>query len=230
MQTIYSPEYIQILNHIRKQVRDSRQRAVLSANTQLITLYWSIGKIVSEQVKKVNWGARVIEKLAQDLRNEFPDMSGLSFRNIKYMRQFSEMCPDFQFGQQPVAQIPWGHHVLLMNKIKDRETALFYMTKTIENGWSRDVLSLQIKSNAHQRFGKTISNFDKITPKQNSDLIQQVFKDPYIFDFLALHDDFQEKDLENALTDHITRFLLELGAGFAFVRNLCIRNCPVNSP
>lgn len=217
MQIAQSPEYIDILNQLKNKVKETHQKAILSANAQLLTLYWSIGKTVSEQVRKANWGAKIIEKLAHDLRSEFPDMKGFSLRNVQYMRLFAETYSKPEFTQQAVAQIPWGHHVLLMDKIKDPETALFYMAKILENGWSRDVLSLQIKSKAHERFGKTISNFEKISPKNNSDLLQQTFKDPYIFDFLTLHEDYQERDLENALTEHITKFLLELGAGFAFI-------------
>ncbi|MCD8539954.1 MAG: PDDEXK nuclease domain-containing protein [Leadbetterella sp.] len=209
--------YLEVFYQLRKKVKETRQKAFLSVNTQLLTLYWNIGKVVSEQVKHANWGAKVIERLSKDLRNEFSDMKGLSFRNIKYMRQFAETYPDREFGQQIVAQIPWGHHVLLMDKIKSSDTALFYMTKTIENGWSRDILALQIKSKVHERIGRTVNNFDKITPEQGSDFIRDTFKDPYIFDFLTLRENFQEKDLENALTEHITKFLLELGAGFAFV-------------
>lgn len=208
--------YAQILNSLKSAVRESRQKAVLAVNTQLLTLYWNIGNTVSQQVQQANWGSKTVEKLANDLRSEFPDMKGFSLRNIQYMRLFAETYPDIQFTQQAVAQIPWGHHVLLMDKIKDSETALFYVHKVIENGWSRDILSLQIKANLHERQGKSISNFDKAVNYQ-SDLIKQTFKDPYIFDFLTLQEDYQEKDLENALTEHITKFLLELGAGFAFV-------------
>lgn len=208
--------YAQILNSLKTAVRESRQKAVLAVNTQLLTLYWNIGNTVSQQVQQANWGSKTVEKLANDLRSEFPDMKGFSLRNIQYMRLFAETYPDIQFTQQAVAQIPWGHHVLLMDKIKDSEIALFYVHKVIENGWSRDILSLQIKANLHERQGKSISNFDKAVNYQ-SDLIQQTFKDPYIFDFLTLQEDYQEKDLENALTEHITKFLLELGAGFAFV-------------
>lgn len=217
MQLTDSHGYITVLNAIKKQVRVSRQKAVLSANAQLLILYWNIGKLVSEQAGKAGWGAKVIEKLAADLRSEFPDMRGLSYRNIHYMRLFAEVYRDAAFVQQAAAQIPWGHHILLMDKIKDPETAIFYMTKTLENGWSRDILAYQIKSKFHKRAGSTINNFNKTIPESDSDLFRQIFKDPYIFDFLTLQDDFQEKDLENALTEHITRFLLEMGAGFAFV-------------
>lgn len=209
--------YSQVLADLKASVRESRQKAILSANSHLLNLYWKIGQTISEQVKQANWGAKIIEKLANDLRSEFPDMKGLSMRNIKYMRQFAEMYPDIQFGQQLVAQIPWGHHVLIMDKAKTVDEALFYISKTIENGWSRDILSLQIKSNLHERQGKSVSNFPTTTPSYQSDFIQQTFKDPYIFDFLTLQENYQEKDLENALTEHITKFLLELGAGFAYV-------------
>lgn len=217
MQLTDSHGYITVLDAIKKQVRVSRQKAILSANAHLLALYWNIGKLVSEQAGKAGWGAKVIEKLAADLRNEFPDMRGLSYRNIHYMRLFAEVYPDVEFVQQAAAQIPWGHHILLMDKVKDPEISIFYMTKTLENGWSRDILAYQIKSKFHKRAGKAINNFSKTIAKTDSDLFQQIFKDPYIFDFLTLQDNFQEKDLENALTEHITRFLLEMGAGFAFV-------------
>lgn len=217
MQLTDSHGYFTVLDAIKKQVRVSRQKAVLSANAQLLALYWNIGKLVSKQAAKANWGAKIIEKLAADLRNEFPDMKGLSYRNIHYMRLFAETYQEVEFVQQAAAQIPWGHHIILMDKIKKPEIAIFYMTKTRENGWSRDTLALQIKSKFHLRAGKIINNFNATITKGDSDLFGQIFKDPYIFDFLTLRDDFQEKDLENALTEHITRFLLEMGAGFAFV-------------
>ncbi|WP_337045212.1 PDDEXK nuclease domain-containing protein [Emticicia sp. 17c] len=208
--------YIQVLNDLKATVRNSRHKALLSVNAELLSLYWTIGDIISRQIKQANWGSKTLEKLAIDLRSEFPDMQGFSQRNLQYMRRFAERYTDKEFMQQFAAQIPWGHHILLIDKVKDTETAIFYINKTIENGWSRDILSLQIKSNLHSRQGKSISNFSK-TITNNSDLVQQTFKDPYIFDFLTLTEDYQEKDLENALTDHITKFLLELGAGFAYV-------------
>ena len=209
--------YPHVLAELKQIVKQARQKAVFAANEQMLKLYWNIGQSVAQQAKENQWGAKIIEKLANDLRSEFPDMKGFSFRNVKYMRQFAEFYTISQFGQQAVAQIPWGHHVLIIDKVKDQETALYYIYKTLENGWSRDVLSLQIKSALHLREGKAISNFEQTTLKENTDLISQTFKDPYVFDFLTMSEGFQEKDLENALTEHITKFLLELGAGFAFV-------------
>lgn len=214
---LQTENYISVLDDLKTTVRESRQKAILSANAHLLNLYWKIGQAISQQVKEANWGSKIIEKLADDLRSEFPDMKGLSKRNIKYMRQFAEMYPDIQFGQQLAAQIPWGHHMLILDKANTLDEALFYASKTLENGWSRDILSLQIKSNLHNRQGKSVNNFPSTTPDYQSDIVQQTFKDPYVFDFLTLQDDFQEKDLENALTEHITKFLLELGAGFAYV-------------
>ncbi|WP_229376406.1 PDDEXK nuclease domain-containing protein [Fibrella aquatilis] len=167
--------------------------------------------------KTEKWRYKVIEKLADDLRADFPDMHGLSRRNLFYMRKFAEAYPSNEFVQRPVAQLPWAHHVILLDKVKTAEIRDFYVAKSLENGWSRDILSLQIKSGLHERQGKAISNFDDRLPALQSDLAQQLTKDPYLFDFLTLQDDYQEKDLENALTSHITKFLLELGAGFAFV-------------
>jgi predicted nuclease of restriction endonuclease-like (RecB) superfamily len=209
--------YPQILATLKETVRQSRHKAILAANAHMLHLYWKIGHTVSQEAKQHNWGAKIIEKLANDLRSEFPDMKGFSLRNIQYMRLFAETYQDREFAQQAVAQIPWGHHVVIMDKVKDIDTAVFYMAKTVENSWSRDVLSLQIKSNLYERQGKSISNFTSTTPDFRSDLIQQTFKDPYVFDFLTLYESYQEKDLERALIDHITKFLLEMGAGFAYV-------------
>lgn len=210
--------YSQLLNALKADIRQARQRATISANAELLRLYWQIGKTVLTQQENAGWGAKVIDQLAVDLRSEFPEMKGLSPRNILYMKQYAVTFPDLdQITQPPVAQLPWSHQVILMDKVKGDEERLFYMAKALEHGWSRDMLSLQIKSGLHQRQGKAITNFDSRLPAPQSDLAQQLTKDPYLFDFLTLSDDYQEKDLENALTDHITKFLLELGAGFAFV-------------
>lgn len=217
MNILETNNYPAVLAELKQVVKQARQKAVFAANEQMLKLYWSIGQMVSVQSKQNQWGNKIIEKLANDLRSEFPDMKGFSLRNVKYMRQFAEFYTAPVFGQQAVAQIPWGHHVLIMDKIKDLKIALYYINKTLENGWSRDILSLQIKSALHQRAGSSISNFENTTPKQDTDLIKQTFKDPYIFDFLTMSEGFHEKDLENALIEHITKFLLELGAGFAFV-------------
>ncbi|MGD7034108.1 PDDEXK nuclease domain-containing protein [Methylotuvimicrobium buryatense] len=167
------------------------------------------------------WGSKVIERLAKDLSQAFPDLKGFSARNIKYMRAFAEAWPitsgSPSIVQQPVAQIPWGHNLVLLSKLKTSEQRLWYARKTIEHGWSRNVLVHQIESGLMQREGRAISNFDQNLPNPQSELAQATLKDPYIFDFLSLGSEAHERDIEQALTRHITQFLLELGAGFAFV-------------
>ncbi|OZI06515.1 hypothetical protein BWI93_19645 [Siphonobacter sp. BAB-5385] len=209
--------YGSLLAELRNEISKSRLRAVLAANAELLYLYWRIGHTILSQQEAKGWGSKVVDQLAEDLRSEFPDMQGLSKRNLLYMRKFADLYPDFLIVQPSVAQLPWSHYVILMDKVKSREEREFYTQKDLENGWSRDVLSLQIKSNLYERQGKAISNFEARLPAIQSDLAQQLTKDPYIFDFLTLREDYQEKDLENALTEHITKFLLELGAGFAFL-------------
>lgn len=209
--------YPQILEGIKSEIRQARLKAIMSANAQLLSLYWQIGTQLQQQRQESKWGDQIINRLSTDLKREFPDLKGFSPRNILYMVQFAATYPDFSITQRPVAQLPWAHHVILIDKVKDSSQRLFYMEKALENGWSRDVLSLQIKSALHTRQGAAISNFTNTLPQSQSDLAQQVFKDPYIFDFLTLTDDFQEKDLENGLIEHIAKFLVELGAGFAFV-------------
>jgi predicted nuclease of restriction endonuclease-like (RecB) superfamily len=209
--------YGQILEGIKVGIRKARLKAVLSSNAHMLSLYWQIGKTLLEQQQQANWGDKVTERLADDLKREFPDMKGFSHRNIKYMRQFAATYPDFLFGQPAVAQLPWAHHVILLDKVKDENQRIFYIQKALENGWSRDVFSLQIKSGLHNRQGASITNFTDTLPSPQSDLARQVFKDPYIFDFLTMSEDYQEKDLEKGLIDHIAKFLIELGSGFAYV-------------
>jgi predicted nuclease of restriction endonuclease-like (RecB) superfamily len=210
-------DYFKFLDELKAEIRNARLRASMAVNTELLQLYWFIGKTILEQQEKAKWGAKIIDQLGTDLRSDFPDMQGLSRRNLLYMRKFAELYPDKSIVQQAVAQLPWSHHIILMDKVKQAEERLFYMQKALENGWSRDILSLQIQSNLYKRQGKAISNFEARLPSPQSDLAQQFTKDPYLFDFITLAEDYQEKDLENALTDHITKFLLELGAGFAFL-------------
>ncbi|KAB7727033.1 DUF1016 family protein [Rudanella paleaurantiibacter] len=217
MEQTLPDNYIQLLDELKTEIRQARLRATVAANAELLRLYWHIGNAILTRQDKAKWGDRVTAQIATDLQREFPEMQGLSHRNIKYMRQFAAAYPDFTIGQRPVAQLPWSHHLILLEKIKQPETRLFYMAKASEHGWSRDVLSLQIKSGLHERQGKAITNFEHRLPAPQSDLAQQLIKDPYIFDFLTLREDFQERELEDALTGHITRFLLELGAGFAYV-------------
>jgi predicted nuclease of restriction endonuclease-like (RecB) superfamily len=209
--------YDHFLRDLKTRIRSARTRAALSVNRELILLYWQIGRDILERQEREGWGAKVIERLATDLRAEFPDMKGFSPRNLKYMRKFAESWPDEQFVQQVVAQLPWGHNVRILDYPNNTEEREWYIRKSFEHGWSRDVLVMQIKSRLFHRQGKTVNNFAAALPQPQSDLAQQTLKDPYIFDFLGLGDEAQEREIERELVRHITSFLLELGAGFSFV-------------
>lgn len=214
--------YSNWLAEVKAQLRSVQSKAVLAVNSVLIEFYWNLGKSIAE--KENVWGSKLIEQVAKDLQEAFPDMKGLSIRNIKYMRQFYAFYLS-QIGQQAVAQfvqnevrqIPWGHNILIFTKSNTIEEAQFYILATIENGWSRDTLGWQIKTQLYQRQGKAISNFKNTLQNPMSDLVQQTLKDPYVFDFLTLSQPFHERDIEKQLVAKITKFLLELGKGFAFV-------------
>ncbi len=211
------PDYPQFLSSLKDAVRKARLRASLSANSELIKLYWSIGCNILERQKKEGWGSKVVERLSRDLAAEFPDMKGFSTRNINYMRKLAEAYPDASFVQQAVAQIPWGHNVRVLDQVKAPKEREWYLHQVIEHGWSRDILVMQIESGLYERKGKSVTNFKKTLPEVQSDLAHQVLKDPYVFDFLSLGDEAQEREVEKELVHHITKFLLELGAGFSFV-------------
>jgi predicted nuclease of restriction endonuclease-like (RecB) superfamily len=209
--------YAQLLYDLKTRIRESQVKAALSVNREMVLLYWHIGRKILERQATEHWGTKVIARLAKDLRMEFPEMQGFSPRNLKYMRSFAEAYPDKQFVQQVVAQIPWGHNVRILDRVKDASEREWYIRQTIENGWSRNILTLQIENALYRRQGKAISNFKKTLPSPQSDLAHQTLKDPYIFDFLTLDKEAHERAIEKELINHITRFLLELGAGFAFV-------------
>jgi len=211
------PGYAEFLADLKERIRRARIKAALSANRELILLYWEIGRMILEWQKKEGWGSKVIDRLAQDLRREFPDIKGFSARNLKYMRAFAEAYPDKKFVQQVAAQIPWFHHCTLLDKVKDPAERIWYIQQTIEHGWSRNVLVHQIESGLYHRKGKAITNFDRTLPAPQSDLAREVLKDPYVFDFLGLTEDIRERELERQLIVRIRDFLLELGVGFAFV-------------
>jgi len=210
-------DYAEALNEIKSRIQQERLRVLLAANSAMTLLYWDIGQMILKKQSQAGWGAKIIDRLAKDLREAFPDMKSFSSRNLKYMRAFAEAWQDPSIVQQLAAQIPWFHNCLLLGKIKDQATREWYIHRTIENGWSRNILSLQIESGLHERQGKAITNFKKILPPEDSDMATQVFKDPYLFDFLGTADLRRERELEQALVDHIQHFLLELEAGFAFV-------------
>ena len=211
--------YQNLLADIKQRILSSKLKAVLSVNSEMIFLYWQIGNSIAQKQNEQGWSSGVIPKLAKDLKIEFPTSKGYSERNLSYMLRFAKEYQDVTILQQSVAKLPWGHNILLIEKIKDQIKRFWYVEKCIENNWSRDVLDLQIKSNLIERQGKSINNFENTLPKPLSDLANQTLKDPYIFDFLTLDADFRERDVEKQLTHHITKFLLELGKGFSFLGN-----------
>jgi predicted nuclease of restriction endonuclease-like (RecB) superfamily len=210
-------DYYLALRRIKQRIQSERLRVVLSANSAMVLLYWDIGRFILERQDRAGWGAKVIERLAFDLAKAFPDMRGFSPRNLKYMRPFSAAWKERSMVQQLAAQIPWFHNCLLLDRLGNPEERIWYVQKTIENGWSRSILDLQIDAKVFQRAGKALTNFRKVLPHVRSDLAAQVFKDPYLFDFLGTADPRREKEVEQALVDHVRQFLLELGNGFAFV-------------
>jgi predicted nuclease of restriction endonuclease-like (RecB) superfamily len=213
----WGEDYRHWLVELKQRVERARLRAVSNANRELVTLYWQIGREILDRQQQQGWGAGVVDQLARDLKEAFPDMRGFSPRNLKYMRSLAQAWPDVEFVQQPAAQLPWFHLCTLLDKVKDPEQRNWYAGKTLEHGWSRQVLTMQIETAAHARAGSAVTNFRETLPSPQSDLAREALKDPYIFDFLDLTENAQERDIEQALTQHITRFLLELGAGFAFV-------------
>ena len=211
--------YSQLLTDIKNRVRNSQIKATRAINNELILLYWHIGKSILDKQTKHGWGAKVVDQLSQDLQKDFPGMKGFSPRNLKYMRALAEKYPNEQFVQQAVAQIPWGHNVILLDKVKDEKQREWYIKKAIENGWSRNVLAIQIDTQLFDKQGKAETNFSSTLPSPQSDLAQELLKDPYNFDFLEITDDVHERELEKGLLEHIRDFMLELGVGFAFVGN-----------
>ncbi|MCP9496854.1 MAG: PDDEXK nuclease domain-containing protein [Pyrinomonadaceae bacterium MAG19_C2-C3] len=209
--------YDDFLRDLKSRIGQAQVRAALAVNRELVVLYWQMGRDILVRQQQQGWGAKVIERLAKDLQSAFPEMKGFSRRNLKYMRAFADAYADQQFVQQVAAQIPWFHNCTLIDKVKDSQEREFYIRQTIEHGWSRNVLVLQIESNLYHRQGKATTNFERVLPAPQSDLAQQLLKDPYNFDFLTLGADAHERDLERGLTDNIRKFLLELGTGFAFV-------------
>jgi predicted nuclease of restriction endonuclease-like (RecB) superfamily len=214
---------------IRDKIEHARFATSIKVNNELLQLYFTIGKSILDVQKRLGWGSQIIDKLAAHIKQEFPDNSGFSVRNLKYMRAFAEAYPDFpivqvplapspnEFMQVALAQIPWYHHISLLTKVKDINERIFYLTATANNGWSRDTMLLQIKSDLYNRQGHAITNFKETLPSPQSNLAQQAIKDPYLFDFLSLSDDIRERDIENQLIDNVSKFLLELGKGFAFI-------------
>lgn len=211
------PEYQQLLTDLKARVATSRYKAALSVNQELTLLYHHIGRTILSAQEQEGWGAKVIDHLSKDLQSAFPDMKGFSVRNLKYMRKFAQEYPDTAFGQAPLAQLGWYHIVTLMDKVPDKKTRLFYIHQAVDQGWSRNRMVSQIETALHSRQGQAISNFQQKLPSPQADLAQDLLKNPYIFDFLSIGQEAHEREVEKSLVLHMEKFLLELGAGFAFV-------------
>lgn len=241
---LVNQDYKKWIAELKQKVYSTQIKSSIAVNSALIEFYWDLGKMITE--KENVWGSKLIEQVSRDLKAEFPEMQGFSVSNLKYCRKFFNFYT-FAFGQQAVdqmqnvdllsndkniqifqqpvgifvqqlvAQVPWGHNILIFTKSKDIDEALFYLNQIKENNWGRETLALQIKSDLYNRFGKAITNFKNTLPVPLSDLAQQTLKDPYKFDFMTMTKPYVERDIENQLIRHITKFLLELGKGFAFI-------------
>ena len=210
-------DYAEWLAELKARIHTAQQRATLAVNRELVLLYWQIGHDILARQADQGWGAKVIDRLSHDLRTAFPDMKGFSPRNQKYMRAFAEAWPDPAIVQGVLAQLPWYHQLALLDKLSDSETRIWYATKASEHNWSRNVLVMQIETRLLERQGNAVTNFEQRLPDPQSDLARESLKDPYRFDFLGLTAEAHERAIETALVHHVTDFLLELGAGFAFV-------------
>ena len=213
-----TPEYISIVENIKHEITAAQYRAAVHVNADLLLLYHSIGCIINDHK---SWGNKFIDNLATDIKMSFPESKGYSVRNLKYMAKFAEAYPDREFVQQVVAQIPWGHNIIPMDKVSNPDERVWYIQKAIENSWSRNVLVHQIESGLYKRqvSAEKVSNFEHRLPSPQSELAVQTMKDPYVFDFIPFREDMLERDIEQALVRDITKLLLELGTGFAFVGN-----------
>lgn len=216
--TSIPPEYRPWLENLKSRIRAAQIKAALSVNSGLIDLYREMGQMIDEKLERAYWGQGIIERLSLDLKLEFPNLSGFSRDNLYFMLRFFRFYQNAdEFVEQLVRQIPWGHNILIFKKSDSLGTAKFYLAATIQNNWSRNILALQIESRLHERQGQAITNFAQTLPYPQADLAQQTLQDPYLFDFLSMTSSMHELDMEKQLTDHILRFLLELGAGFAFI-------------
>lgn len=210
--------YRDLLEDLKNQIRISQVRAATSVNQEMLLLYWYIGKEILARQREQGWGSKVLERLSQDLKREFPDMKGFSLSNLKYMRAFADAWTNIQISQRALANLPWRQNVALLEKLKDPNERLWYAEKAVENGWSRTVLVTQIETGLYQREGGAVTNFERTLPPPQSELASQVVKDPYSFDFLTIAQDAEAQDFKRALVAHMRDFLLELGVGFSFVR------------
>ena len=215
---INSDEYLSTIESIKQNIRTAQYRATISVNKELLLLYHSIGLVINEHKA---WGNKFIENLAVDIKLAFPDVTGYSVRNLKYMAKFALRFPDREFVQAVLAQITWYHHITLMDKVKSADEHIWYAEQAAKNGWTRNVLVHQIESGLYQRqvLVEKVSNFENRLPSPQSELALQTMKDPYIFDFIPFKEDMRERDIEHALVKDVTKLLLELGTGFAFLGN-----------
>ena len=209
--------YIDMRDAIIAKIKESHIRTAIQVNTGMIELYWDIGNEILRRQKNEGWGAKVIDRLSKDLKEAFPDMSGFSPRNLGSMKKFAASWSDFSILQRTVAKIPWRSNIVLMNKLSDEQTRLWYAQRLIDNGWSMETLDLMINSRLIERQGQAVNNFGLTLPPPDSDMARELFKDPYIFDYIGTDALRREIDIERSLTKHIEKFLLELGQGFAFV-------------
>ena len=224
LKIINDENYQKWICEIKELVHVSQLKAAVQVNTEMIRMYWHIGKEISDKHADAIWGTGFYKTMSQSLKEEFPSVSGFSVTNLKYMKRFFEFYKSDNENRQQVVDdlekicsIPWGHHILIMTKCENVTEALFYVRKTLENGWSRAMLLNFLDVNLYKSQGKAITNFDRQLPALQSDLAKEVIKDPYNFDFLTLTEGYREKELEDALTNNITKFLLELGQGFAYI-------------
>lgn len=211
------PQYSSWLAELKLRIQAAQQRATLSVNRELILLYWQIGQDILQRQQTQGWGAKVIEQLAKDLTSAFPNMKGFSRSNLMYMRAFHEAWPDEAIVQQLVGQLPWGQNLVLLTKLKTAQERQWYAAKAIAHGWSRNVLWHHISTQLQQRSGKAVTNFEQRLPAADSELAQQTIKDPYLFDFLGVSNEAHEREIESAMTCHVSKMLMEMGEGFAFV-------------
>ena len=209
--------YPDLLTSVAGRIEGGGYRAIAAVNRELVVTYWAIGRDILDRQDEQGWGARIIDRLSADLREQFPRARGYSPRNLKYMRAFAAAWPDFSIVQASLAQLPWYHQIALIEKLSASDLRLWYAAAAVEYGWSRDVLAHHIEAGFRERSGKAITNFTATLPPADSDQAQQATRDPYLFDFLGNADIRLERDLERQLVNHVERFLLELGQGFAFV-------------
>lgn len=209
-------DFKSIMIDIKGEIKTTQVRVSIESNKSLIFLYFRLGKILNDNYE---YGNKFIDDVSRELKLEFPNMTGFSVRNLKYMKKFYLEYKDDEVVQQLVAQLPWGHNILLMSRIKDYNIRKVYAEAAIQNGWGREMLKFQIESNYHLRIGNSLNNFKAVLPEYNSDLANTIIKDPYIFDFITLKDNYREREFERALINKIKNVLLELGKGFSFVGN-----------